>query len=390
MRNIAYTSGASPCGIADYHRRLAEFLPDLETTLPFPTEIVLRDHPIRLWRTRRTYQQLAAAADSYDATLIQMVTTWNGFRFGEFLLPTFVNRLRRPLVVVLHEWPEGPAAAAEGTPFLRRGVEAALRRFDFGDSFESWLQRRFLARVSHFVVHSEQLKGRLLSAGVAVDRVTFCLMPVYPVVEQETLDLSYVPPHARVIVLYGFPHPRKRYDIAVDALSGLPEDVVMLVVGSTSGPFRSDYAQWLVERARTNGTGHRLFFTGEISESALASVLGRASAALSPAGYATGSASLGSLVAAGLPIVASDLPSISAVREGGAGIVTFDSGDVRACIARLTQVLDSRELQTELQERNRRFSAVHTFSRLGAVVTDSLRQTAAPRAFDQTSVELAG
>ena len=106
-RVIAYTSGADPCGIADYHGRLAEHLPELERSVPLPTRIVLRDLLLALVKQRILCTgALAAEADGDHVVLLQMISSWNGLRLGEYLLPTFLDRLRPPVVAVLHEWPE--------------------------------------------------------------------------------------------------------------------------------------------------------------------------------------------------------------------------------------------------------------------------------------------
>jgi glycosyltransferase involved in cell wall biosynthesis len=185
-----------------------------------------------------------------------------------------------------------------------------------------------------------------------------------------------VPPNTRVVLLFGFPHPRKRYDIAVRALSMLPEDVVVMIVGESEDPFRRTYVNELRELAAQVGVAHRLLVTGELPESAVASVFSRADVALAPVGYATGSAALGYVIAAGLPIVASDVPSVRAVADAGAGVVLFEAGNVNACAEVLRHVLDDRASRIRLRHRNAEFAARHTFVNLGEMVDQRLREGA--------------
>ena len=380
LRVIAYTSGAHPCGIADYHQRLETHLSGLVRTVKLPTARILRDRPLALLTHRLTYRRLAAASDAHEVVLLQLVNTWNGLRPGEYLLPTFVDRIRKPLVVIMHEWPEAVADATTREGALGSalaGAEAAIRRLDFsGLRFDAWFERRFLPRASHVFVHAEHLKARLLEAGVPAGRISCPIMPVYPhsPAPAATDGLPMVPCDRRVVLLFGFPHPRKRYDVAVRALADLPRDVVMVLVGSPEGDFRRGYVEELRQLARETGVEDRFILTGEVRSEALSGIFARGDVALAPASYATGSASLGHLIAAGVPIVASDVPSVVALRDAGAGISTFPTGSVAGCAAVLRRVLDDERYRIELRERSRRFADVHTFARLGASVGEQLRR----------------
>jgi glycosyltransferase involved in cell wall biosynthesis len=379
FRAIAYTSGAHLCGIAEYHERVAPYVPAIMHTERLPTTRVLRDRPIALVKQRLAYRRLAAVADSYDVILLQLINAWNNFRLGEYALPTFINRLRKPLVVVLHEWPDAIGEEMTETGLRghsRRAAAAAVRRLDFrGLGFTEWLERVFFPRAQHVIVHAEHLRAKLLDAGVPADRVTCSTMPVYPLTgPAETPQvLRDIPAGARVVILFGFPHPRKRYDIALRALADLPQDAVMLLVGSDEGEFRRRHLDELREISKAHGVERRFLVTGEVETRALPAIFARADAALAPAEYATGSASLGYLIAAGVPIVSSDVESIAALRARGAGIETFPGGDPQACAAALRRVLDDDGLREELRLRNRRFSEVHTFDRLGELISERLR-----------------
>jgi glycosyltransferase involved in cell wall biosynthesis len=380
-RAIAYTSSAHLCGIADYHGRLAPHLPAVATTLPLPSNRVLRDRPLALLEQRCHYRKLAAAADSYDVALLQMVTHWNAFRVGEYLLPTFLRRLRAPLVVVMHEWLDGignePARSGLLGHVHRLAIDA-FRRFDFdGLAFERWFQQVFLPRVSHFIVHAEHLADQLSRAGVASERITFCIQPTYPIAGQpDESALVDVPPNKRLVVLFGFPHPRKRYDIALRALSMLPADVMVMMVGEAEDEFRRAYVNELRQLASQIGVADRFMVMGEMPSTAVASIFSRADVAVAPVGYATGSAALGYLIAAGLPIVASDVPSIRAVCDAGAGMALFEAGNVTACADTLRYVLGDRDVQATLRRRNTQFAGVHTFAKLGEMIDHRLQEAA--------------
>jgi len=381
LRALAYTSSAHLCGINDYHQRVAPHVPVLADTLRLPADRVLRDRPLALFKQRLRYRALAAAADRYDVVLLQMVTQWNGFRLGEYCLPSFVGRLRPPLVLVLHEWPE-PIGEEPVRPGLadaaRRVATSIVRRADFGGrGFDSWIERVFLTRASHIVVHADHLADRLIRAGVAPERITFCVQPAYPIGEEpDRAALATVPANKRVVLLFGFPHPRKRYDIALRAVATLPPDVVLLMVGAADDQFRRAYVNELRQLAAELGIANRFIATGELADKAVTAIFSRTDVAVAPVGYATGSAALGYLVAAGLPIVASDVASMKAVADAGAGIDLFQSGNVDACAAALRRALDDPGHQEGLRRRSRQFAGAYTFAKLGALLDGRLRDAA--------------
>ena len=188
-------------------------------------------------------------------------------------------------------------------------------------------------------------------------------MPVYPCRPPIGDTPASVPGDRRIVVLFGFPHPRKRYEVAIQALERLPPDTVMVLIGSASDNFRRAYLDELRALAARNGTLDRLIITGEVDAGVLGGLLARADVALAPAGYATGSASMGYLIAAGVPIVASDVPAVRALEDAGAGIVTFEGGNVSACVTALQHVLGDpayREGLAAAQSAVRR--AAHVFA----------------------------
>src|SRR5262245_989330 len=350
MRLICYSSGAWPCGIANYHRRLEPILRDAfaVTTHHLPTIPVLRDRPVALARQRRRYMVLANESSAYDAALLQFITFWNGNRLGENMLPSFVDHLAAPLVVVLHEWPLPQEAEPDDGSWPKRIVRSTALQFAQGPrDYDGWLRTRFFPRVAHFIVHASELSTRLLEVGVSEDRVTRVVAPVYELASEPepgnpiAPDLWNTLESKRVLLLFGFPHPRKNYELALAALTRLPEDVVLVMAGSTEGRFRSDYANSLSTFARKLGVAHRFHTTGEIGTRALADLFERTTVAVAPFSYATGSASLGYFLAARLPIVASDIASNVVVCQAGAGIQLFRQGDPDALAHAIATILNN-------------------------------------------------
>jgi glycosyltransferase involved in cell wall biosynthesis len=382
MRVIAYSSGARPCGIADYHAKLAQALtPHLACdTHPLPTGTVYRDQPWPLLQRRRQYIHLASKSRAYDAALLNLVVQWNGSRAGENMLPTFINHLRGPLLMIVHEWPPSPEPEPATESWRRRAMSGAaslISRLERGGlAYEQWLSRRLFGRAAHLLVHAEALRDRLLAAGVPTDRVSFRMHPVpeLPVTGDTTFadHLRQRLAGRRIIVLFGFPHPRKSLELAVQALPNLPSDAMLLFVGGIDGTFRQQYVRSLVEMSERLGVSDRVVFVGEVPEPQLAATLSLAEFALAPFSYATGSGSFSYLMAAGVPIVATALPEHQALVRDGAGILLFERGDAAALQHAATGLLNDRHKRQALAAQNRAFANRYTYGGLADFIHDRL------------------
>ena len=384
MKVVGYTSGAQPCGIADYHRKVATGLAAVGVqcdTVPLPTGSVYRDRPVALWKQRRLYAGLAARSGAYDAVLLDLLTHWNGLRAGENTLPAFINHLRGPLLMIVHEWPPvlDPESDSQSLPkrLVTQLAGLAIRLGERkGLPYEEWMAKRVFARADHILVHARVLRDRLLAVGIPEERVTFQIFPIPKVhdrVGSKVVDeFARRFAHRRKIVVFGFPHPRKTLEHAIQALPQMPADVMLMFVGGIEGEFRRHYVRSLQEIASGLGVLDRIEFLGEVPEPSLPFAFELAEFALAPFSYATGSASFSYLIAEGMPIVASNLPEHETLVQDGAGIVIFKTGDVSALAEAVNVLLNDQEGRRRLAAQNRAFAERHTYNNLAALIHDRL------------------
>ena len=384
MKIVGYTSGAKPCGIADYHQKVEAGLIAAGVqcdTVALPTTSVYRDRPLALWKERQLYAGLASRSRAYDAVMLDLLTQWNGFRTGENMLPAFINHLRGPLFMIVHEWPPVIDSKSDSQSLPKRMVTQlaglAIRLSERkGLPYEEWMAKRVFARADHILVHARVLRDRLLAVGIPEERVTFQIFPIPKV--QERVRSTVVDEfarrfaHRRKIVVFGFPHPRKTLEHAIQALPQLPADVMLMFVGGIEGEFRQHYVRSLQEIATGLGVLDRIEFLGEIPEPSLPFAFELAEFALAPFSYATGSASFSYLIAAGMPIVASDLPEHETLVQDGAGIVMFKTGDVSALAGAVNGLLNDQEGRRRLAAQSRAFAERHGYNNLAALIHDRL------------------
>lgn len=375
-RLISYSSGYDRCGVNDYNFNLMKSMRALMPceTVRMPAR---RVGPDRLWsllRLRREHLRLAAESDRYDVVLVQYHSSfWNGTRPVANTLPLFLRRIRKPVVMVLHEWPTAPARTThEGVlpvrlakTVVRRSLQLKeLRGVDYAD----WIRESMFQRMAHIIVHTPEFPERLLQAGVPPDRISLERFPTHTMPEpcwsvEETIDRLRLRGR-RTLVLFGMPVPRKGFDLAVKALASLPEDVALVLTCSEARGYERASVDSLREMARDLGLGDRFITTGYLDGPQLASLFGAADLALSPFTSVSGSSSIAHFISAGIPVVASDLPPIRHVTEGGAGIRLFTPGSVADLAENILAVIDSKPLQLEMRRKNRRYSAENDFDSL--------------------------
>jgi glycosyltransferase involved in cell wall biosynthesis len=233
-----------------------------------------------------------AALRDADAVLLQ----WNrrgwgrGVR-GAYRYLDFRRAYRGPLIATLHD-----VFAPEGV--RERWLDA-----------ETWALRLLGRTADRLVVHSDAEVGRLAGV-VPLDKVR--VVPHF--VEERRLPLTAEEARAklgvsdrRVLTLLGFIYGRKGHRVAIEAVPSLPDDCLLVFAG---GPIagREGAVRAIVQRADELRLGDRFRITGYLPEEDLETWMTATHLALLPFKDLSASGSLSSWIAAGKPILASDLP----------------------------------------------------------------------------------
>jgi glycosyltransferase involved in cell wall biosynthesis len=182
---------------------------------------------------------------------------------------------------------------------------------------ERWLEPgslglRRLGRVAaRLVVHSQEERRRLEGL-VPEDRVVVVPhfveeRPALP--DRSTARAALGLADRRIITLLGYMTKRRGHRLTLDALAGLPEDVICLFVGSVIEG-RDHIADGLREHAASLGVVQRVRFLGYVPDADLEAILAATDVALCPFREMSASGALATWISAGRPIVASDLPAI--------------------------------------------------------------------------------
>jgi phosphatidyl-myo-inositol alpha-mannosyltransferase len=147
------------------------------------------------------------------------------------------------------------------------------------------------------------------------------------------------------VMFLGRHEPRKGLAVLLAAGSRLPANVTLLIAGNgtDTGPLR-----------RVHGDNPRVRWLGRLSDSDKIGHLGSAAVLCAPSLYGE---SFGIVVleamAAGVPVVASDLPGYRHLTDNGAAAVLVPPDDPVALAAGLIRVLTDHDLASTLRERGR-------------------------------------
>ena len=154
-------------------------------------------------------------------------------------------------------------------------------------------------------------------------------------------------------------YPWKGAGLVVDVAGLVPEARFVVVGGTPAGPDGDPDVAALIRRIREAGTGECVELRGYVSYGRVPAQLREASVALLPlpdepvARYFTSPLKLFDYMAAGVPIVASDLPSIREVLRHGENALLATPGDPRAFAAAVRYLLRDPAYARRLGARGR-------------------------------------
>lgn len=262
---------------------------------------------------------------------------------------------RLPIVYEAHT---SAVAFAEEAPRLYRGTGSPSRRKI--DRLRR-REKRVYRKADRLVAITRELERFLEKAYGDVAPVT--VIPDGTRVPQTIPPLRAPAPGESFRVTYiGHLYPWKGVDTIIEAMKDLPGEELVIVGGLPPEP-DLDRAR---ELARALGVAERVSFRGYLPPTALTDERLRADAFVIPlpdsltARYFTSPLKLFEAMAAGRPIVASDLPSIREVLTNEVDALLVPPGDPHAFAAAIRRLAGDRELGARLARRAgehvRRFS----------------------------------
>jgi glycosyltransferase involved in cell wall biosynthesis len=340
-------------GIGAFGAELHRAMEELGTPIRFEsTATHWREFFGQCWRVFRVQSPVLANVG---------LTSWGRSRLRN-LLGLWVLGLRanrgRPTTILLHNLIE---LVDPGDAGYRLGAVAR------------YFAHRAVAslRSATFVVFSQELAQVLRDVyGIEPARAGALPCPVTNSPGPQAGDLP-------LALYFGYLSPYKGVDYFLTAVEGLSGKMRSVVVGGPhsllgSDPAYQKYLDELRSHARRAGTD----LAGFLPEPELTRLLRGAFVGVLPYTSTTGaSASYTQLAAAGIPVIASDLPEFRTLQRDGAGIVLVHP-DGKAIRSALERLLEDSELWSRLSREQFEYARRHPWSDLAQwMVENSLRSS---------------
>jgi glycosyltransferase involved in cell wall biosynthesis len=368
VRVAIHATTDARCGIAEYVRDLRAGLGD-----GVDAEVV----PIRPGR-RNPLAMLPVARRLNAADLTHIHHNYGFWGRGSLsyrlVLETLQRAIRIPVVLTPHSvFPPRPAGRAPGP---RQAVARAL-------GLHAFIDRGTFAFADRIIVHSRCHARLLRERGIPADRLVE-IMPGVPVVQRPPAEA--VARHRRtggldrkrVIGVFGFIQPNKRYELPLRALAELPPDIVLLLIGGARTPGEEPYVAQLRELARTLGVEPRVRITGFLPRDELAVPLSAVDLFVLP--YATDhsvSYSARLCLAYEKPILASAVEGFQELKERYACVELFKASDPAELARDILALLGDPARRAALAEAARRYGERRSWRRVAAETLEVYRSVLA-------------
>jgi glycosyltransferase involved in cell wall biosynthesis len=378
--NIAMlTSVGERCGIAAYTRALVEGL----RTLPDTTvEIV----PISEGKQPR--EHYVAQAESLNASGIDVVhiqhehSFWGGIMPGKSAYWDLRYLIKKPVVLTAHttySLAELLRVKSERRPHKWLAKQLLLRNTAYRDSIES---APFVTAMT--IVHTAAARRELVARGANPDNVQIVPAGVPPAAVAPTGGAAFRDRFGlqgrRVVTIFGYIAPNKGYELALEILPRLPDDVALVIAGGARTAGEEPYADQLRARITASGLAERAIVTGFLSDADVAEAMEASDLVLAPHTWATGSYSVTLPLTHGRPVLASDVDCFREIAGRMDCIELFTAGSADDFERKLGLLLEDRTRRKALAATARAYAERFAWPKVASMTRRIYEQTIAAHA----------
>ncbi len=252
--------------------------------------------------------------------------------------------------VIQAEWSISGFASIPSKILLRKKVVVSLLGSDMmkakGSPVYRWITRITFKFADAITSVSKRMVDEAISIGADPERVRFIpygtdekFLNITPAEFKKPYNLLYV----------GNLIPLKRVHVAIKALSELPEDFRLYIVGD--GPQRKE----LKVLANTLGVGHRVYFEGRVPHEEIPSYLSRSHALLLLSESEGRPNVVLEALAAGVPVVASDIPGNRELVVNSENGILVPVDDHKSVVGAIISLFQDEEKWKAMSKRAKEF-----------------------------------
>ncbi len=335
------TTWDEPGGIADYAHALVH---ELEKQVDIKIVALKRNTPQRAY-----YKALAEAANEADVVHVQHeYAFFGGLSLGQSQWWTFRSRLQKPLVITAHTWWQ----PFRGGPWWKKKARAIKDQIWAVLGWAAYLKWGQFRTAGAVIVHHPGFKTYLQTHGLNEKQVHYYPQGVElapPVQKESALLTGPGWANKRLVVQYGFLMPSKGHLLAIEAMAGLPENVVLVIAGAAGNhPSELAYARQVAQRAKA--LGNRCVLMGYLQADQLHALIAQAELCLFPYTAGTSSYALSLAMSHRKACVTSNLDNFTAINRELPCLAVFKSGHAQALHQAMQELLSRPERRLQLQD----------------------------------------
>ena len=200
------------------------------------------------------------------------------------------------------------------------------------------------------MVHTEMFKEKVSQYGGTgkVDVVPQACLVRPPRLPQDSCKAKLGLSDKRIVTVFGYVNALKGHDLAIEAMQGMPEDVILYIAGDARIPADRPYADSLRNLTKSLGVEDGVIFHGYVRDEDAPMVICASDILLLPYRYVAQSASMNYSLAYGKPVLASDLPGFAEIAGKYGCIELFRSESVPDLREKLVWLLSDAGLTARL------------------------------------------
>ena len=370
------TSVGDRCGIASYTRALTEALRGLPQTAVETVPITEGKQPLQ------HYVEQAARLNAPDVDVVHIQhehSFWGSILPGKSAYWDLRYLIEKPVVLTAHttySLADLLKLKTERRPHKWLAKQLLLRRTAYRDSVEI---APFVTAMT--IVHTAAARRLLIERGANPESVQIVPTGVPAARRSPSGGADFRDRFGlrdrRIITIFGYIVPNKGYELTLDILPRLPEDVTLVIAGGARVPAEELYAAQLAETVSKAGLADRTVITGYLADEQVADAMEASDLVLAPHTWATGSYSVTLPLTHGRPVLASDLDCFQDIRGRMDALELFKAGDREDYARRLSALLADGDRRTALASGARAYAERFAWPRIAAMTRRIYEQTIA-------------
>lgn len=366
MKIAMLTTTGDRCGIAAYTRALVGGLRTLEGV---EVEVV----PIT--EGKQPTEHYIAQAERLNAPDVDVVHIQHEYSFWGSVLPRrwgyweLRYLLKKPVVLTAHttySLEDLLHVKTERRPHRLLAKKLLLRNQAYREGVEI---APFATAVT--IVHTIAARNELIARGAKKEYVLVVPSGIPDPLPAPTEGQAFRRQHGlearRIVTLFGYVVPNKGYELMLETLPALPEDVTFVIAGSARNADMEPYLLRLRETIARSGQGHRVLITGYLSEEEVAEAMTASDLVLVPHTHAGNSYSVTLPLTYGRPILASDLDVFREIWQRVECMELFQANNTADFRVKLLALLENPERRAKLAVNAKKYAARFSWPKVAAL-----------------------